>query len=154
MGLDTTHDAWHGSYSGFALWRNDLARVLGWGTEVTPHSTTTYAIPEGRVPQQDPLPDETHTVDGETYTIRWSEHYGNSVWLGHWDTDPADVIDVLMIHSDCDGIIPHRFMERLCHRLMDVMEQQEPDSWERKATGQFCVGLIEAHIRGEDIEFH
>lgn len=155
MGLDTTHDCFHASYSTFAFWRNDIGRILGW--EIEDRQTGSgegYVIPEGRVPQQDPLPDEEVTEDGETYTIHWSTAYDNKVWLGHWDTDPDDVIDVLMLHSDCEGIIPHRFLEPLCHRLMDIMEQQEPDSWQRLTTGQFCAGLIEAHLRNEDVEFH
>ena len=27
MGLDTTHDCWHGSYSAFAIWRKKLAEA-------------------------------------------------------------------------------------------------------------------------------
>jgi hypothetical protein len=154
MGLDTSHDAWHGSYSGFALWRNDIGRIIGWDIDESRPGTTSYVIPEGRVPEQDPLPDETRTEDGETYVIHWSTAYDNKVWLGHWDTDPADVIDVLMLHSDCEGIIPVRFLEPLAHRLMDIMEEQEPESWERRATGQFIVGLIDAHAQQQDVEFH
>ena len=29
MGLDTTHDCFHGSYSNFYAWRNELCRVAG-----------------------------------------------------------------------------------------------------------------------------
>ena len=29
MGLDTSHDAWHGSYSTFNEWRNLIARAAG-----------------------------------------------------------------------------------------------------------------------------
>jgi hypothetical protein len=156
MGLDTTHDCWHGSYTGFAHWRNDIARIIGWDIEDNSKvgSGASYVIPEGRVPEQAPPADEEVTTDGETYTIHWSQGYNNSVWLGQWDNDPIDYLDVLMLHSDCEGIIPHRFLEGLCHRLMDIMGEQEPDSWQRRATGQFCVGLIEAHNRGEDVGFH
>ncbi len=155
MGLDTTHDCWHGSYGGFAMWRNDLARIIGWDIEDRASgSGRGYVIPEGRVPKQDRPADEEVTTDGETYTINWSSAYDNKVWLGQWDEDPADVIDVLMLHSDCEGKIPLRFHEALCHRLMDIMEQQEPESYERLHTGQFCVGLINAHAAGEDVEFH
>lgn len=31
MGLDTTHDCWHGSYTSFMLWRTELAEAAGWG---------------------------------------------------------------------------------------------------------------------------
>lgn len=154
MGLDTSHNCWHGPYSAFARWRNDIARVIGWAEEPRAIGTTDYVIPAGRVPKQAPLPDETVTEDGETYTIKWSEHYDNSVWLGHWDTDPEDVIDVLMVHADCEGIIPNRFLHPLADRLMMIMGEQEPDSWERRVTGQFIVGLMDAMQRGEDVDFH
>lgn len=29
MGLDTSHDCWHGSYSTFGAWRKELARAAG-----------------------------------------------------------------------------------------------------------------------------
>lgn len=29
MGLDTTHDCWHGSYSSFNWWRKTIAKVAG-----------------------------------------------------------------------------------------------------------------------------
>src|SRR5574340_940621 len=31
MGLDTTHDCWHGSYGAFMRWRKKLAEVAGFG---------------------------------------------------------------------------------------------------------------------------
>lgn len=31
MGLDTTHDAWHGPYSSFHRWRTALCAAAGWG---------------------------------------------------------------------------------------------------------------------------
>jgi len=151
MGLDTSHNCWHGSYSGFARWRNALATALDWEHADNGLGTTTYVIPEGRTPKQAPLPDEEHTVDGETYTIRWSESYDNSVWLGHWDKDPDDVIDVLMVHADCDGIIPHRFTGPLAARLNDLVPDM--DEW-AEITCQFINGLLLADDLGEDVDFH
>jgi hypothetical protein len=31
MGLDTTHECWHGAYSAFMRWRRRLAEVAGYG---------------------------------------------------------------------------------------------------------------------------
>jgi hypothetical protein len=31
MGLDTSHDCWHGAYSSFNRWRDKLAEVAGYG---------------------------------------------------------------------------------------------------------------------------
>lgn len=153
MGLDTSHNCWHGSYTGFARWRNDIGRIIGWGTEERLSGAGEgYMIPEGRVPEQAAPADEIRTEDGETYTIHWSQAYDNSVWLGHWDTDPEDVIDVLMVHSDCEGIIPHRFLDPLVMRLLEIGKQQ--DGWYLDATKLFIAGLMDANDRGEDVDFH
>ena len=120
MGLDTTHNAWHGSYTGFSRWRTAVANAAGcpWAW------TTTTPSPRAVSPTCQPL-DEVYTVDGETDIVRWSEHYDNSVWLGQWDNDPEDVIDVLLMHSDCEGIIPWRFTQPLADRLTDLL----PMTW-------------------------
>ncbi len=31
MGLDTTHDCWHGAYSAFGRWRQEIAGAAGYG---------------------------------------------------------------------------------------------------------------------------
>jgi hypothetical protein len=31
MGLDTTHDCWHGAYSSFNIWRVAVCDAAGWG---------------------------------------------------------------------------------------------------------------------------
>lgn len=151
MGLDTSHNCWHGSYGGFAQWRNDIGRIIGWDIKERQSGGEGYVIPEGRVPEQDPLPDEEVTTDGETYTIRWSESYDNSVWLGHWDKDPDDVIDVLMVHSDCEGTIFHRFCAPLADRLTELLPAV--GDWDER-TQQFIDGLRRADAFGQDVDFH
>lgn len=32
MGLDTTHDCWHGAYSSFNDWRRAICTAAGWGS--------------------------------------------------------------------------------------------------------------------------
>jgi len=143
MGLDTTHGCWHGSYGTFNRWRCAVALAAGWELDPT-HDT--YAIPEGRLPDQAP-------ADG----------YANSVFLGVWYTDPVDVLDVLLLHSDCEGVIPHRFCRPLAERLEGMMEalvapdEAEDDDavdWWDEVTLDFCTGLLRADIRGEDVGFH
>lgn len=34
MGLDTSHDAWHGSYSTFGAWRRDVMRAAEIGEDI------------------------------------------------------------------------------------------------------------------------
>ena len=155
MGLDTSHNCWHASYRSFAVWRNQIAAHLGdLGYLEADDDDGGYRIPPERIPDQGPAPDETRTdEDGETYTIHWSTAYGNSVYLGRWDTDPLDIIDVLMIHSDCEGIIEHRFTRRLAERLLGIHEMQS-DGWQRDATARFATGLLDAYERDEDVDFH
>jgi hypothetical protein len=31
VGLDTTHDCWHGAYSSFGIWRNAICEAAGFG---------------------------------------------------------------------------------------------------------------------------
>ena len=155
MGLDTSHNCWHSSYTFFARWRNALADALGWEHEDRGMGTTDYVIPEGRVPQQDPPGSVTYTEDDETYTVDYSTSYDNSVWLGHWDVDPEDAIDVLMVHSDCEGEIPWRFTEPLARRLHEIMPLLDEGQGEwQEITLQFIDGLLDAHRRGEAVDFH
>ena len=35
MGLDTSHNAWHGAYSSFSHWRDALCNAAGWTLEPT-----------------------------------------------------------------------------------------------------------------------
>lgn len=144
MGLDTSHGCWHGSYSSFATWRNYLAtEFLGdLGYTVT-HAEIgdSYEFPPERIPVQD-------ATDG----------YPNSVYLGDWESDPLDIIDVLMIHSDCEGEIPHRFTGPLAARLDGFRQQMtaetDPDGYLRAATTRFVNGLLDACARGEAVDFH
>lgn len=136
MGLDTTHNCWHGSYTGFSHWRNMVAATIDWKISTDGH----YGIPEDRIPDQQPM-----------------GGYPNSVYLGIWSNDPADVIDVLMVHSDCEGIIPHRFTLPLAQRLLQVadrMIEDEVDQWYIDAARDFASGLMRAHRANEDVEFH
>ena len=142
MGLDTTHNAWHGSYTGFTRWRTAVAIAAGW----TMGADDYYTVPEDRIP-------DMPARDG----------YDNGVWLGDWPEGlPADPLDVLLVHSDCEGIIPWRFCQPIADRLtyllpelghdVPVDEYDDTDDW-REVTIQFITGLVTAHYRHEDIEF-
>ena len=145
MGLDTTHNAWHGSYSRFSRWRNALAEAAGWALTnegVSLGSGGDYTIPEDRIPDMPPR-----------------GGYPNGVYLGDWpEGQPEDVLDVLMIHSDCEGDIPHRFTEPLAERLHGLLPKlaavgDDRDDW-REVTTDFICGLMLANSRGEDVGFH
>ena len=134
MGLDTTHNAWHGSYSGFSRWRTAVAHATNWPQPLADY----YTVPEDRIP-----------------VMPARDGYDNGVWLGDWPEGlPEDVLDVLLIHSDCEGSIPWRFTQPLADRLTELLPKLDNDGLWRDITIQFITGLVTAHYRHEDIEFH
>lgn len=133
MGLDTSHDCWHGAYSAFGRWRNELARVAG------------YSF---------------YKQDGmDIPLIDWG-HLPDETLFGEWERTPDDPLIVLIAHSDCEGVIHPAQAEALAKRLEELIPllPQERDSghigdWRAK-TQQFVDGLREAVERNEDVEFH
>ena len=91
MGLDTTHDCWHGPYSSFGEFRDAIAKAAGLPVD----ERGFYLIPP--------------EYEGEAYL------YGKNG--RETDPYPADVIWVLLGHSDCEGKIPPRFCGALADRL-------------------------------------
>lgn len=131
MGLDTTHDCWHGSYSSFNRWRCAVATAAGWKLGD---------------------PDELRVVTPETPSDIEQKNY-----QGEWDTDPADPLMVLFAHSDCDGIIHHRHAAPLADRLEALLSSiptSDVPPCNNKRTRQFIDGLRLAAAAGENVEFH
>jgi hypothetical protein len=126
MGLDTSHDCWHGSYSSFAIWRTEISRALGWPT----WGEGRYSFPEDSPRTEDVL-------------------YG---WWGFGKT-PEEPLHVLLLHSDCDGYIFPWNADPLADRLLDLLEEKRiPDEWQ-EITKQFAVGLQRAAYECEVVEF-
>jgi len=141
MGLDTTHDAFHGAYSAFNRFRQAACEALG--GSFPPHSNLERlkAIGVTEEPRRDwwYVPDE---VTRET-------HPGMYFFLEH---------------EDCDGIIPPEMcgliaeeMERLLPRLDEMGE----DVGHIAAAGgigavarRFIKGCRLAAKRNEKITFH
>ena len=136
MGLDISHDCWHGAYSAFNRWRDKLAGVAG------------YAIADVR--WEDGLHSPTIMVD-------WGHLQGNLE--GEWETTPDDPLLVLIVHSDCDGKIKPEQASLLADRLVELLPLlPEGDGgghirdWKEK-TQLFINGLRDAVARREDVEF-
>lgn len=143
MGLDTSHDAWHGSYGAFTRWRNAVAVAAG------------YEVMEGGVIRHsDGRSDLLH----DTVLIDWG-HVQDKNYSGDWDEPPADPLIVLIAHSDCDGVIHPEHAGPLADRLAELLplmaEDQSGHIWSyRGVTEQFIKGLREAVAAGEDVDFH
>lgn len=133
MGLDTTHDCWHGAYSAFSRWRNMLAEAAGYALA---------KIDDGPV---------------EDYLIDWG-HISQSNLEGEWDQTPADPLLVLLAHSDCDGWINPEQAGPLADRL-DELALLLPEEGAghlyrpREQTQRFARGLRDAVAAGERVEF-
>lgn len=133
MGLDTTHDAWHGSYSSFNAFRLAIADRLGW-----PHTTKPWG--------------------GETYMVPYEKHEANGEVVRHmvegrWKNPPADIIEALLLHSDCDGWLEVDMLEPLAERLEGLADEGGWENWIEDSLRQFAVGCRTAALKGEPMEF-
>lgn len=133
MGLDTTHDCWHGPYSQFMRWRE----FLNW------------CVMQDR--KADPVCEAVVRmgITGEALVKAWD--------LGLY-TDQSEPINVLMNHSDCDGSIAASVCGPLADALEGLIERYMPARGTydemRPATERFIAGLRRAAAAGEDVEFH
>jgi hypothetical protein len=138
MGLDTTHDGFHGAYSAFSRWRNDLAIAAG------------------------------YRMEGESEwrqypALNW-DAITEANLMGEWESTPEDPLIVLIAHSDCDGeILPEQaapLADRL-EQLLPAMREKEAGAWGHitrdggyeAVTQRFIDGLRLAASRGEPVGF-
>jgi len=155
MGLDTTHDCWNGPYSAFSRFRNYLAQAAGY--KIIPAGTR---LTTGDVYQ-------FNTVD-----IDWTR-YEDENYFGEWGPDkvPDDKLLLLIVHSDCEGVIRHRHAGPLADRLEELEpaiaenfskeqycrncgQRINDDEWVPSRLRKFIDGLREAEQNGEDVEFY
>jgi len=155
MGLDCTHDCWHGSYSAFNRWRDKLAEVAGY----------TFS------PCGDPF--ETHGMK----VIALSRLQPDLDWgniektigrdlLGKWPQIPVrpdgtpDPLIILLAHPDCEGELQWEFLDDLANRLEDLLPELEGlDGGGHvgnysKTTQRFIDGLRHASEARENVGFH
>lgn len=136
MGLDCSHDAYHGAYSSFNRWRTRVGIVAGYDPE---------------------LGYEDGTDKTGLKRLDW-DAFPEDVVMGVWDQDPEDVLLVLLCHSDCDGVIPARFCDPLAKRLEELLPLLDGDGGGhvglyRSKTQEFIDGLRSAAASTEDVEF-
>jgi len=131
MGLDTTHDCWHGAYYAFNRFRNELAKAAG------------YELVETEI--------------GEHADLPW-ERFELKNYEGEWDTPPDDPLLILLVHSDCEYRIPAEYCEHIANRIERLIPLLPLEGVghlahpQEKAT-QFVEGLRRAAAAGEDVEF-
>jgi hypothetical protein len=158
MGLDCSHDAWHGAYGAFMRWRTKLAEVAGLPPLMlmegfyTRHGENTgpgtlYYGPDTGKPAYGPDSRPYLADIEETLPIKW-------------DCLKPSPLHELLHHSDCDGeIAPENCaavavaLEALIPLLPDEIAGGHIGNW-REKTAQFVSGLRAAHAAGEPLEFH
>lgn len=157
MGLDTTHDCWHGAYSAFSRWREKLAEVAGYtfhihGEPFKLGGTGMEVVATSRV-----------MVDLDWGSIEAT--IGRDL-LGRWPAIPVrpdgtpDPLIILLGHSDCEGELQAEFLPALADRLEELLPLLEGEdggghigSYVEK-TQTFIDGLRRASAAGEDVGFH
>lgn len=131
MGLDTSHDCWHGPYSAFHRWRSELHHLI----QVDRGDRDDLGFDGYR-----------HLMEGTHPRWKWPAPY-----------DSGDPLDVLMTHSDCDGEIPHVACAPLADALQGIIDRQMPAralyDQMRPSTERFIAGLRRAHEAGEAVTF-
>ncbi len=136
MGLDTSHDCWHGPYTAFTRFRNKLAIAAGYTVEPVTHE---------------------HGFTVETVALDWAriERENPGVYLGDWVTK-EDPLVYLIAHSDCDGVIHPAQAEALADRIEELLPLLAPDGLDntRAQARRFIKGLRAAVSKHEDVDFH
>lgn len=144
MGLDTSHNCWHGSYGRFMEWRRQLAKAC----DLPPLDLMDgFYVPldEGiNLPSLYP----GNVNGGASSTLKRLDTYLPISWEC---LDPNPIYELLH-HSDCDGEIPHESCGPIADSLEAIINKM-PDEWQDK-TQKFIDGLKLAASLNENVEFY
>lgn len=152
MGLDTSHDCWHGGYISFMRWRQELAKAAN---IPLPLMESFYST-EAHFGTMNPFYFATQMLrDVEKHQIEKLMEFLPI----KWESLKPDVLHQLLYHSDCDGKLEVEILEPLANRLEELLPLL-PDtpagghisSW-KGDTQQFIDGLRDAATLGEPVEF-
>lgn len=163
MGLDTSHDCWHGAYSAFGRWREKLAEVAG--------LPPLWMMEHFKSPGDEPFMSygDNLTLQNIAATIRrvtpqLSDDADDLDRIRRWPPIPWASLEprpllVLLTHSDCDGEIAASDCAPLADDLASLIPLL-PDGeagghighWRHK-TQTFVDGLRAAAAAGEAVNF-
>ena len=150
MGLDCSHDAFHGAYSAFNRLRQEVARAIG--GSFPPH----WEFDENGELKRDKNGLVVYDKDKEDGAWYWGDGYSA-------ETHPG--LAEFMRHSDCDGEIS----PEMCVKVADDLESILPkiEALGSTAAGhiaarggyvevvrKFIAGCREAAAAGEPLDFH
>jgi hypothetical protein len=150
MGLDTSHDCWHGAYSAFNRWRQEIA--LAAGLPPLDLMEGFCVVSSGLSPMyfmyQAALKDGLHELPfWKSLPIKWGA------------LKPNRYLFELLHHSDCEGSIPWKSCKPMADELEKLLPKLSGDRGGHigdinEKTKQFIKGLRAAHKAKERVQFH
>jgi len=159
MGLDCSHNAWHGAYGAFMRWRKMLAEVAG---------LPPLELMDGfysKLGSKGPgIPTLYHGINTNEPAFGHESRPHLAEIDDHlpiqWDCLKPSPLHELLYHSDCDGEIAAEncgpiadALEALIPLLPDEQAGGHICHW-REKTQQFVDGLRAAAAAGEALDFH
>jgi hypothetical protein len=158
MGLDTSHDCWHGPYSSFMSWREWLAGQIG----------IPLRMMEGFADYQPRFKDlemvEAIMPLGLGDTACFVQSMVRACMRGfpvRWQ-GLSDPLNLLLSHSDCNGRIKWYECRAIAVRLSQLLRTMRIDKFTTRAnydrnyeaTKRFALGLAKAWRERRDVMFH
>lgn len=177
MGLDTTHDCWHGPYSQFMRWRVWLGEQVGLPLGLMDGFLSHYLDKDELKSVETALPYGHDTIPLEAIVSAREVMRGS---MGatpiSWGITNGDPLMLVLNHSDCGGKIRWWQCGKIAVRLAQVYRRTtEADDREllamrkafpdkelpprgcydgfRAATLRFAVGCLRAYKARQDVKF-
>lgn len=147
MGLDTTHDCWHGAYSGFGIFRELVGRAAG-----LPYREADEQYGDG---MRRVLDIDWEQITDDQVAGDWAEP--PCINRVGYDPPLTDPVLYLLIHSDCDGKLRCKYLKELKSRLEDLVprfNELAGDGYGEGRLDRFIKGLGDAINKGDDVLFH
>jgi hypothetical protein len=158
MGLDVSHDCWHGAHSAFMRWRCEVAKAAG---------MPPLLMMEGFYGHTEITGDDASAAVkalGFAKEHMWASDllgvfYFDSNFPIKWECLKPSPLHILLNHSDCGGTIEPDDCAQIAQELEELLPKL-PDgdggghigNW-REKTQAFIDGLRLAAHRGEPVEF-
>lgn len=152
MGLDCSHDAFHGAYSAFNRLRQFVCAATGPEGSFPPHYLygANGEVQEGA----DGLLLLRRGLDADKLYI--GDEYGRDTHPGLWE---------FLTHSDCDGEIAPGMCVKVADDLERLMPKMEALRWQShghiaarggflEVVRKFIAGCRAASAAGEPLDFH
>lgn len=150
MGLDVSHDCWHGAYSAFMRWRMKLAEVAG----IPLPFMDMFYFPGDVL--MDPFYWQRTSKD--EFSQRKAEEVDRFLPLP-WTLFDGDPLVHLLRHEDDRGHLDQEVLRPLANRLEELLPKLPDEdggghvrNW-RVTTQRFIDGLRRAADAGERVEF-